>query len=237
MSHMSVAVHAASPEQQVEPHVFDPSVDPHIVAVRNPNQEVATPIGIRYLGGLAVINPDQTRLAPRVAEATLYASLGFDLPTTLAQMRIKEPTFKTYVDRSMDALSINFRSGLLQRSLSLGVMVMVREARHPLADLTPRERQILQKIIICNTNKAVGAELYITASTVKTHLTNMARKYHVSHKETLATAAVFSGLGPTVSRDPEKGQSVYAHYEALKQASGKPYELRPLALCQPQHFS
>ena len=48
-----------------------------------------------------------------------------------------------------------------------------------LSDLTPRELEILQLVIIGKTNKAIASEIYISKKTVEFHLDNIYTKIGV----------------------------------------------------------
>ena len=64
-----------------------------------------------------------------------------------------------------------------------------------LADLTPRERQILRLIAHGRTNKDIGATLGITERTVKTHVSNIFAKLQLSDRTQAALYAHRKGLG------------------------------------------
>lgn len=68
-------------------------------------------------------------------------------------------------------------------------------ARSPrLADLTPRELEILQCLAEGRSNKAIGRALAISDGTVKLHVKAILRKLHVSSRVEAAVMAVEQGL-------------------------------------------
>lgn len=65
-----------------------------------------------------------------------------------------------------------------------------------LADLTPRELEILVYIAEGGSNKSIGRELGITDGTVKLHVKSILRKLDVHSRVEAAVIAVEQGLGP-----------------------------------------
>ena len=64
-----------------------------------------------------------------------------------------------------------------------------------LADLTPREREILRHIAAGQSNKVIARELDITDGTVKLHVKSILRKLGVHSRVEAAVIAVEQGLG------------------------------------------
>ncbi len=62
------------------------------------------------------------------------------------------------------------------------------------ADLTPREKEILKLVAQGSTNKEIAKSLTITEHTVKNHLRNILEKLHVRNRVEAATMAVREGL-------------------------------------------
>lgn len=79
---------------------------------------------------------------------------------------------------------------------------ILREFREPaedeppesVDDLTPREIEVLEKIVTGTTNKEIAAVLDITENTVKIHLRNILGKLHVKNRIQAAVQAVRKGL-------------------------------------------
>lgn len=70
----------------------------------------------------------------------------------------------------------------------------------PLADLTPRELEILRCLAEGRSNKAIGRALAISDGTVKLHVKAILRKLHVSSRVEAAVMAVEQGLTRASSR-------------------------------------
>ncbi|MGW3038941.1 response regulator [Kitasatospora sp. NPDC001159] len=69
-----------------------------------------------------------------------------------------------------------------------------RVDRSPVEPLTAREEEIAVLVAEGLTNADIGAELFISLSTVKTHLTNLQRKLKARNRVGIATWAWESGL-------------------------------------------
>ena len=63
-----------------------------------------------------------------------------------------------------------------------------------LAALTPREREILQSLVLGRTNKEIGRRLGVSVSTIKKHRENLQRKLACSSTAELARIAIREGL-------------------------------------------
>ncbi|WP_412027661.1 LuxR C-terminal-related transcriptional regulator [Deinococcus yunweiensis] len=78
-------------------------------------------------------------------------------------------------------------------SLAAGVLVEMaspgRGAQHPLSDLTPRERQILEGVASGRSNKEIGRDLELTEKTVKHYMTNILQKLQVRNRVEAALLA------------------------------------------------
>ena len=63
-----------------------------------------------------------------------------------------------------------------------------------LSDLTPREREILQLILVGGTNKAIASKLRISKKTVEFHLDNLYTKIGARTRVRVAIWAVGQGI-------------------------------------------
>jgi len=68
------------------------------------------------------------------------------------------------------------------------------EARHPFAALSEQERRIAVLIADGKTNRQIGAELSLSPHTIKTYVSNMLQKLHLSGRSQIAVL-VASGRG------------------------------------------
>ncbi len=67
-------------------------------------------------------------------------------------------------------------------------------APDPRADLSPREKQVLEQVALGKSNKEIAASLAIAENTVKNHLKNILDKLHLENRVQAATFAVRAGL-------------------------------------------
>jgi DNA-binding NarL/FixJ family response regulator len=63
------------------------------------------------------------------------------------------------------------------------------EAKHVAGQLTPREKEVLEKISEGMSNKEIGLSLCISQNTVKAHVTNILKKLHVPNRAQAAAYA------------------------------------------------
>jgi DNA-binding NarL/FixJ family response regulator len=70
----------------------------------------------------------------------------------------------------------------------------------PAAELTVREREVLEHVARGKSNKEIAAALAIAENTVKNHLKNILEKLHLENRVQAATFALREGL---VGRPPE----------------------------------
>jgi DNA-binding NarL/FixJ family response regulator len=63
-----------------------------------------------------------------------------------------------------------------------------------LSDLTPRELEILQLVLVGKTNKAIASEIYITTKTVEFHLDKIYTKLGVRTRMLAGVWAIQHGL-------------------------------------------
>jgi DNA-binding NarL/FixJ family response regulator len=61
-------------------------------------------------------------------------------------------------------------------------------------DLTPREIEVLEQVVVGATNQEIAETLHITKNTVKIHLRNILEKLHVQNRIQAAVQAVREGL-------------------------------------------
>jgi len=72
--------------------------------------------------------------------------------------------------------------------------------REQLTGLTPREEEILKLVATGESNKEIGARLYISEQTVKNHVASIFRKLHVNDRTKAALVAVKLGLAGDTGR-------------------------------------
>jgi DNA-binding NarL/FixJ family response regulator len=73
-----------------------------------------------------------------------------------------------------------------------------------LASLTPRERQVLNQIVMGRTNRDIGRALGISIKTVEKHVTNILGKCHLPTRTAAAILALQSGLAESELAEDEQ---------------------------------
>jgi len=82
-------------------------------------------------------------------------------------------------------------------------------AGNPLAELTPREREVLALIAQGRTDRGIGEALFVTRKTVEAHVRSIFRKLDlpVDASENRRVHAVLAFLRLTPGRDPRSAKS------------------------------
>ncbi len=86
----------------------------------------------------------------------------------------------------------------LDPAIARRVMASLRapKTEDPAAELTSREREILQMVAAGKANKQIATELVISERTARTHVSNILRKLDLSSRTQAALWAVREGLAP-----------------------------------------
>lgn len=110
----------------------------------------------------------------------------------LEGLMLKESAAKTLTEaiRAVAGGERWIPSKLSERGLDL----LTREKEGSDADLTPREREVVAKVVAGRSNRRAAKELGITEGTVKLHLHHVFRKLEVSSRLELAVVARDRGL-------------------------------------------
>jgi NarL family two-component system response regulator LiaR len=83
---------------------------------------------------------------------------------------------------------------LLAPSVAAKLMQEVKGERHPVSGLTERELEVLRLIARGLPNKLIAQELIVAEKTVKTHVSNILAKLHLTDRTQAALYAVREGL-------------------------------------------
>lgn len=124
-----------------------------------------------------------------VEEALRYGASGFLLKRSRPELLIEA------VYAAMDGGTLI--SPQLTLRLLHSARTNPRHRRHHEANvLSSREVEVAKAVALGRTNAQIGAELYITAGTVKTHLANIQAKLDVRNRIGIAAWAVATGVLP-----------------------------------------
>lgn len=143
-------------------------------------------IGVRELEEKQLLDQDIAK-NPDYYLALLNELKESDLPPTQYRFLEKKLAFLTQeeVERKyIWSTTVNVILGFLV--LGLGALLIFRRKRSSvLPDLSRQERNIQNLILEGKTNKEIANELFISLSTVKTHITNIYSKMKVSNRREL----------------------------------------------------
>lgn len=123
------------------------------------------------LNGLDV----QEMLAGQVGVPIIFISGYGDVPTTVRAMKAGAVEFLLKPFRDKELLQAISRALEISQA-ALREQARLESLRDRYASLSPRERQILQRIVSGCLSKQVAGDLGITESTVKVHRSNLMRK-------------------------------------------------------------
>ena len=142
--------------------------------------------------------------APRVVVLTTYDTDGDILRAVEAgaigyllkdspREDIRAAVLSAAVGRSVLSPTVSTRLLGVARGVGGGMAGSCRQGEAPVT-LSPRERQVLQAASHGLSNSQIGAELYITEATVKTHLLRAYSKLGVDSRTAAVTEALRRGL-------------------------------------------
>ena len=75
-----------------------------------------------------------------------------------------------------------------------GETYSLRRTGIQLGELTPREREIVQQLTLGRTSQEVADELFVSESTVRTHVRNAMAKLHARTRAQLVAIALSQGI-------------------------------------------
>jgi FixJ family two-component response regulator len=113
--------------------------------------------------------------ADRVDMPIIFVTGAHDISTTVRAMKAGAAEFLTK-PCDYDVLLSAIRHAVDRSSSVLREEAEMGELRNRYASLTPREREVMDLVVIGKLNKQVGGELGISEITVKAHRGNMMRK-------------------------------------------------------------
>jgi two-component system response regulator FixJ len=136
---------------------------------------------------LAVLS--QRASAPPVIMITGHG----DVPMAVRAMRLGAVDF---LEKPFDAgmLLARVRDVL---SAARGVDDAIADIHHRLELLTPREREVLEQLVIGRSNKAIGLELEISPRTVEIHRARVMEKMAAGSLSELVRLALAAGIDPS----------------------------------------
>jgi FixJ family two-component response regulator len=158
--------------------------------------------------GCAVLDvslPDLDGLEVQVALAAgsvprqvVFLTGAGDIPTSVTAMKAGAVDFLTKPARR-DQLVAAIESAVARDSESRRIHEQVSAVDIKLASLTPREREVFDRVIVGRLNKQIADELGTSIKTVKVHRGRMTEKMQARTVAELVRMAAIAGIGPAVA--------------------------------------
>ncbi len=147
-------------------------------------------------GGLTVVSKIAA-CCPAIKIVMLTASTDEDDVMTALKTGARGYILKGVAARELVSILRGIREGdsYITPTLAASVLsdmvrpVVVNEPPNPLADLTVREREVLELIASGNSNREIGSKLFLSEKTIKHYVTNILQKLHVRNRVEAALVA------------------------------------------------
>jgi DNA-binding NarL/FixJ family response regulator len=145
----------------------------------------------------------RSREARALFEEALEFNARMDAPALVARVQVDYAAFLLQGDRPADrALAHGLLAQARAAATRLGMEALLRrvaslgEAGAGPEDLTDRELEVLRRIALGASNKRIADELFISLSTVATHIRSILRKTGAANRTEAVAQARRSGLLP-----------------------------------------
>jgi DNA-binding NarL/FixJ family response regulator len=143
---------------------------------------------------------DDDRLMPALQAGAAGYLLKDVEPAELARAVRSACADEALIDPTVAARLLHTLSGDGSRDSQRGGTRASIGAADAIAQLTRREREVLELIALGHSNKRIARELEVAEKTVKTHVGHLLAKLGVADRTQAALLAVQSGLGGGVGR-------------------------------------
>lgn len=150
----------------------------------------------------------QAELRARDSQMPIIFMSGYgDIPLTVQAMKYGALDFLTKPVRE-GVLFAAIDAALQAEETRRGQHTRLEEVRRKLGTLTPRERDVLDGVLLGRLNKQIARELGISEKTVKVHRGRLMAKMGVRHVAQLAQLAEHVSYHPVDARSPAPLQVV-----------------------------
>ena len=138
--------------------------------------------GLRFGGGRETprtIGPDRVRLEKATAEARVALEEAAYAAVVAAERAL---TLAAELDAALGALE--------HQAAPASPTPQSGPHRDPIAELSPREREVLALVAEGRSNKSIAEALFVSPNTIKTHVASLFSKLHAETRAQLAAIAV-----------------------------------------------
>ena len=159
-----------------------------------------SPLGITFLGGVALFNPDSNLLEPLEKQTLAYAMLGVNTRQITKKVGLTAPAVGMYLSRARGKTGAPSNAGLLDYALitpedSPPVMIMTRRAsQNTFGQLNKHELKIAGLVARGLSNREIAESLDIRLNIFQQLVPSLAIRIGAAgNRELLATGTVLAG--------------------------------------------
>ena len=117
-------------------------------------------------------------LSPREREVARLITEGHSNRAIAARLHLSQHTVRAHVSRVLAAFGVASRFAVAARLADL----MPDGGAEPPAPLTPRQRSVVERIVLGHTNEEIARELGISIKTVEKHVSEILRRWRVTSR-------------------------------------------------------
>lgn len=122
-----------------------------------------------------------------------------EVPMAVRAMKLGARDFLEKPFDTADLISSIRNSLTGTRSATTTAVVADRETGQRLEKLTPREREVLEQLVVGRSNKGIARKMAISPRTVEIHRARVMEKMHAESLSQLARLALAAGIDPDVT--------------------------------------
>jgi DNA-binding NarL/FixJ family response regulator len=117
-------------------------------------------------------------LSPREREVARLITEGHSNRAIAARLHLSQHTVRAHVSRVLAAFGVASRFAVASRLADL----VPSDGGPPPAPLTPRQRAVVERIVLGHTNEEIARDLQISIKTVEKHVSEILRRWNVTSR-------------------------------------------------------
>jgi DNA-binding NarL/FixJ family response regulator len=125
-------------------------------------------------------------LSPREREVARLITEGDSNRAIAARLHLSQHTVRAHVSRVLAAFGVASRFAVAARLADL----MPGDGAAPPAPLTPRQRSVVERIVLGHTNDEIARDLQISIKTVEKHVSEILRRWNVTSRIGISRTAL-----------------------------------------------